>query len=354
MSIKRLPAILFPGQGNQKRAMLENYFKRFPSVVKPILEELDESLKQNFSKLLIKSSDADIFLPDIDLTSNAQPAILTTSYTIIQILKSQSSNKQDFFSSKFSYALGHSLGEFSSASAVGILDFSDAVKLVHLRGKAMESSKAQFSKRFGNVKLGMYVTLLNKISSSDIIKIFDEKYKTGPLNPNELSSYVDIGNINSSSQVVFSGPQPAIYTILSELQTHYGIKRPFKTIPLNVSAPFHSPIMLPAQEYMEALVSELEASGKIGWPSEIPIISNITKRPFESKQQIIRSFSHSCTDRVYWYDSIKYAVNERGIDKFVSIGPGNIGDLTKRDLPKTVSLVNVTSETLEDFIANFN
>lgn len=353
-ALKRLPALLFPGQGNQQRAMLSDYLEKFPSVVRPILEELDESLKQSFSKLLVNSTEADAMLPDINLTSNAQPAILTASYTILQILKSQLGSSDDFLKSTFSFTLGHSLGEFTAATAAGVLQFSDAVALVHQRGKAMEQSKAQFLEKYGSVvELGMYVVLFPKHSSAEIVEFFDKQYRSGTQPSEDLTNFVDLGNINSNSQIVFSGPKTAVSTILADIQAHLGLKKPFRTIPLNVSAPFHSPVMKPAQDHMETLVAKLDADNKIAWPGQIPIVSNITAKPFDSKERILRSLSHSCTDRVYWYDSIKYVTEQESVDRLVAIGPGNVSDLTKRDVPKSVQTDIVNAETLDSIVNNF-
>lgn len=355
---KRLPAILFPGQGNQHRAMIQDYLDRFPNIVRPILEEVDESLKQNFSKLLTKNTDADSSLPDINLTSNAQPAILTTSYTILKILSSHLStssakSENEILASKFSFALGHSLGEYTAATATGVLNLADSVSLVHNRGKYMEQSREKFLVDFGpDIELGMYAVRFSNISSAEITKIFDSKIKPQleSVRSNPLFKYIELGNINSSSQIVFSGPKIATNQALSLIQTEMGIKRPFRSVPLNVSAPFHSPVMMMAQENMENFVKDFESKSKINWPPKIPIVSNKTARPFESKPLLIRSLSHSCTDRVNWYDSLRYIVNSENIQKVFSIGPGNIGDLTKRDFEHQVLTSCVNAETIDQVL----
>lgn len=399
MSFKRLPALLLPGQGNQQYAMIQPFLEKFPSIVKPILEEADESLKQHFSRLLVKSTDAESMLPDIHLTSNAQPAILTTSYTVFEILRSQlgtmskntrsENHRLEFLKSNFSNLLGHSLGEFSAATVAGALEFSDAVKLVNQRGKFMEESKDLFLSKYKElnggkaVELGMYVVLFSKHSTDEIIKIFDTEIRTDskeiantinpsssaakPVDLHPLTSFVELGNINSNSQIVFSGPYEAVKSVLSYIQTRLGLKRPFKTIPLKVSAPFHSPVMTHAQNKMKDLVGELQGAGRINFSAidvskesekenGIPLISNITARPFSSESQFLRSLAYSCTDRVYWYKSIvNYLHNEQNVSSFVALAPGNVADLTKRDLdPKNTETKVVNGETLDSVVRNWS
>lgn len=390
MSLKRLPALLFPGQGSQKKAMLQPFLDMFPHIVKPILEETDEALNQRFSRLLIKNTDAESMLPDINLTSNAQPAILITSYTVFEILKTQlsiSSNtdKNSFLKNNFSCTLGHSLGEFSASTAAGALQFFDSVNLVHQRGKAMEESKELFLNKYkhlngGNeIELGMYVVLFPKDIANSVMKIFDEKIRcsvskgqdatadksflskdNGVADLHPLVSFVELGIINSSSQIVFSGPKDAVKSVLSYLQAELMAKRSFKTIPLNVSAPFHSPIMEHARNKMKDIIDNLHSKNRINFDAidvnkGIPLVSNITALPFSSESQYLRSLVYSCTDRVYWYKSIvEYVCNDQQVSKLISLAPGNVTDLTKKDVdPKTVSLINVDENTLEDVLRNW-
>lgn len=385
MAARRLPALLLPGQGNQQRAMLQPYLARFPSIVKPILEEADESLKQRFSRILIDSTEADSMIPDINLTSNAQPAILTTSYAIFQILKSQlstgstgsnrgPSNNDTFLKSHFSHIMGHSLGEFSAATIAGHLQFADSVNLVHQRGKAMEESRRRFlekqkAKSGKDIDLGMYVVPFPPNHASLVIKLFDTEIRPPPPAPetvqdlsrpdhlldpsadiHPLVSFVELGNINSTSQIVFSGPTEAIDAVLEYIKKRLSLKRSLKKIPLQVSAPFHSPVMAHAQNKMQELVLELDEKNKIFFPTgndaDVSFVANITAKPFQNKQEFVRSLVWSCTDRVYWSKSIQYLTETAGVKKLVALAPGNVANFTKREVPKDVENVVVDDSTL--------
>lgn len=345
-------AVLFPGQGSQEPGMLTEYAEKYPRIVKPILEELDESLKQKFSEALLSKGAHEKI--DMNQTLNAQPAILTTSYTIIQILN-HLNNGDILNSTNFQFALGHSLGEYTACTATGILKFADAAMLVRERGRAMEESKNAFLVKNGeDIELGMYAVLftgLKNISgtaSEHIVKLIDtEISKQADLDP--LFKYVGLGNINSGSQIVFSGPRVAIDQLLSKLKTLLNAKRSFKVFPLNVSAPFHSPVMQLAQDRMQEIFSQKDTV-RLNWPSAVPIVANNNARPFESVEQVQSSLIKSCTERVYWLDSINYVCNTNSVSELVAVGPGNVGDLTKRDLGASVSTKLLQADTLEEFL----
>lgn len=398
------PALLFPGQGNQQKAMLQPYLDQFPSIVSPILDRIDNALGINFSKLLVNkpptSSASSIAksnenVEDINNTSNAQPAIVATSYTIFEILKTQlvsSSSKQsqtEFLNKTFSYTMGHSLGEFTAATVAGVLQFDDTIKLVRQRGLAMESARDAFLQTH-NVELGMFVVMLlsRDFTSTDIIQYFDTFIRDPTtqtlISPREelqqqlskecdpeaydLLQYLELGNINAKAQVVLSGPKKAADLFIDLLKSHYATTKSssrqlkLKTIPLNVRAPFHCPIMKPAQDHMQTLVKELLDKNQISWPynssnpatNSIPIVSNITAKPFENLDQLIRSLSHSATDRVYWYQSAKYLQDEAGVNHMIAVGPGNVSDLAKRDLSKDLKCEIVNNETLDQVLKSIS
>lgn len=332
--------------------MLASYAERYPRIVKPILEELDESLKQKFSEVLLSKGDHDKI--DINRTFNAQPAILTTSFTIVQILNHL--NNGELLKDNFRFALGHSLGEYSACTATGVLEFADAARLVRERGLAMEESKQVFLDKHGqDIELGMYAVVflgvknLQTTPSEHIVKLIDETIsKRTDLHP--LFKYIGLGNINSGSQIVFSGPKVAIDELVSILKTELNVKRGFKSFPLNVSAPFHSPVMEFAQERLAEIIESKDRKIKLNWPPSIPIVANVSARPFQSVEEIKSSLIQSCTQRVYWVDSINHICKDHSIKELVAVGPGNVGDFTKRDLGKEVDTKLLQADTLEEFL----
>lgn len=348
-------ALLFPGQGSQAPGLLVPYLEKFPRVVKPVLEEMDESLKLKLSDALANKNGSDRY--DVNLTMYAQPAILATSYAIVEVLKSiyGKSLVQD----KFVYSAGHSLGEYSAATVVGSLEFADAVALVHERGRVMEESKDLFLKENGqDIELGMYAALLTGIKpnaagqspTAQVLAVVDALMA----NPAELSTLnamvknVEIGNINSGSQIVLSGPKSGVDSLLLYVKTTLGLKRGFKLMPLNVSAPFHSPIMAHAEHKLAELIQARKVQPKL--PS-IPLVSYASGKPFESTEELTEALIKSCTRRVYWLDSINYLTKNAGVSKLVSVGPGNVGDFTKRDVSKEIELQAVDTDNIDEVLS---
>ena len=123
-------ALLFPGQGSQIVGMGSEFYNKF-STVKKIFEEADEKLNFRLSKIILEGP-ADHF----KLTANTQPAILTVSYSIFKVIK----DEFNFNFSKFEFFAGHSLGEYSALVTSDLLNFVDAVYLLHERGKAMQEA----------------------------------------------------------------------------------------------------------------------------------------------------------------------------------------------------------------------
>jgi [acyl-carrier-protein] S-malonyltransferase len=351
--------------------MLKAYYDKYPRIIKPVLEELDEALKLKLSSVLLDPNFVDLGAGasqlDIHTTSNAQPAILACSYAVLEVLRELSGQRQhhDLVNNTFKFTLGHSLGEYTALTAAGVIEFYSVLQLVRARGLAMEKSKQVFLESLGlanEPELGMYTLILSGVkqdlldrhevaSASDlVVKLLGSEINKDALHP--LAKYLQLALINSKNLVVFSGPKAAFDKVAAELKTKLEVKRAFKVIPLKVSAPFHSPVMTYAQEQVEDyLESQIKLNKvKLNWPVATSIIANATAMPFANLDSVKHSLVHSCTESVYWANSVNYAVTN-GVTELVNFGPGNIGDNTKRDMDSSVTTTYLEPDTLGTFIA---
>ena len=211
--------LLFPGQGSQVVGMGKQFYDEF-NIVKKIFDEADEKLKFKLSNIILEGP-AD----QLQLTKNTQPAILVVSYSIFKVLREEF----NFDLKKFKFFAGHSLGEYSALVCSESLNFSDAVYLLHERGKAMQQA-VPIGKGSMIAVLGLNInemrTLLEKREDKNLI--------------------CEIANDNADGQIILSGEKSGIDKFQKTLQ-----KNKIKSIPLKVSAPFHCSLMKPAAKSME-------------------------------------------------------------------------------------------------------
>ena len=213
-------AFIFPGQGAQKIGMGKDFYDNFDAARK-LFDEADESLGYSIKKICFEGSE-----DDLKLTENTQPAILVVSVIVDEILKSEGVTAD--------IAGGHSLGEYSALVSAGTLKFSDAVALVHKRGKFMQEAVP--------VGEGAMAAIIG-LDDATIIKICAEASEVGE---------VQAVNFNCPGQTVIAGKTAGVEAAVEKLKSA-GAK---KAVVLPVSAPFHSALMAPAAQ---KLAEELEA-----------------------------------------------------------------------------------------------
>ena len=218
-------SIIFPGQGSQIVGMGKEFFDKH-NLVKNLFTEADDALGLNLSKIILNGPKQ-----DLDFTENTQPAIFLVSYSIFKVIKEEFNidlNKAKYFA-------GHSLGEYTALSCAGYLDFNETIKLLRVRGKAMQDS---VPKGEG----GMLAVLGSKIE--DIEEI---------LNNNSNSFKAEIANDNSNGQLVLSGKIKDLESINDFLKT-----KKIKSVKLSVSAPFHCSLMSKATEEMSKQLKKID------------------------------------------------------------------------------------------------
>jgi len=295
-------SVVFPGQGSQSVGMAANLYNSY-SYVKELFEIADETLGFSLSKLILEGPKE-----QLDQTENTQPAIFLASTSIFEMTRRES----DIDLTKAKYFAGHSLGEYSALAASGSIKFEQGIKLLKARGKAMQLA---VPKGEG----GMLAVL-----GTDVKIISDL------LNENQKKYQCFIANDNSTGQIVLSGMNKDLDALTEDLK-----KNTIKNIRLAVSAPFHSKLMSSATEIMK---QEINQSNFI-YPKNT-IISNVTSLEATEPNQIKELLIKQIENPVRWRESVIYMIN-KGVTKFVEIGPGKVlSGLVKR-IDKSVTIVSI-------------
>ena len=280
-----MKTLLFPGQGSQAVGMGVELFNNF-EYVKEIFFSADEKLKYKISKIILEGPQS-----DLQLTQNTQPAILIVSYAIFTVLEKEF----DFKKEEFKFFAGHSLGEYSALVCSNSLKFSDALYLLHERGKAMQEAVP--------VGKGGMLAVLNL--SIEEVQNFILKIKN--------KKVCEIANDNANGQVIISGDIESIQVLQNILKEN---KKKCLTLP--VSAPFHCSLMKSAAEKMNEKISSINFK-----KPDIDIISNVTALPETSPEKIQKLLVEQIYSKVRWRESVLYMENN-GVDEFVEIGPGKV------------------------------
>ena len=310
-------SLVFPGQGSQYVGMGKDLFDSFPEI-KVIFEEVNNALDQNLSRLIFDGPDDELIL-----TENAQPAIMTIGIAIIEIL-----NSRGFSVDKISnISAGHSLGEYTSLTALNSLSLTDTAKLLRLRGKAMQNS-------FPSGEGAMAAIL-----GLDI----DEVRKT--INCSEIKNVCQVANDNAPGQIVISGERNAVNGIINLLKEK-GVK---KAIELPVSAPFHCDLMNDAKEIMKNELMNIVLNKPI-----IPIVQNTTVDATEDIETIKNNLVNQVTETVRWRETME-KFKELGITSIIEVGAGNVlTNLAKRSAPNLQRFTLNSKESLENFMRDFS
>ena len=298
-------SLVFPGQGSQTIGMGKDFFENY-DLVKDLFNEADDSLGINLSKIILEGPK-----DELDLTINTQPAIFLISYSIFQVMKKEFNF--DLHNAK--YFAGHSLGEYSALCAAKYLSFSDTIKLLKIRGEAMQNA---VPKGEG----GMLAVLGSKV---EIIEDL--------LNENINDFKVQIANDNSEGQIVLSGRNSDIEKLIKVLKS-----KNVKNIKLPVSAPFHCQLMNKATEIMRTEIQKLNFL-----ESKNKLISNVTAKEILNKEELKMLLIDQIENRVRWRESVVHMINT-GVNHFIEIGPGKVlSGLIKR-IDKNVKINTINNE----------
>jgi malonyl CoA-acyl carrier protein transacylase len=307
--------------------MLTPWLEAFPRTAQSTMDEIDSLMGYKLSEIIQEG-------PSRVLTStpNAQPAIMATSILILRILEREFDFK---VSDRVDVSLGHSLGEFAALVAAGMLTFEDALYMVRKRAESMAEATRRAKNHWGG-EYGMIAVVTEPEYLQGLTDAIDDfvGYRSAGARSDHAEDVqpidqVLIANINSKNQIVLSGNLEKIKELIAHVRQFLGHDP--RAVRLNSDSPFHSPIMRPAVSVMRQLLSRKsrvkgrEEEDVVTFPGILQCISNVSARPFESKEEVKDLLSRQCLETVRWWDSIKYLDQEQKVRRWIGIGPGKVG-----------------------------
>jgi len=295
-------AFVFPGQASQYSGMGKELAEKYP-VARAVFDEADQALGFSVSKLCFEGTE-----DDLKLTANTQPAILTVSVAAGRVL-AEKGIAPDFVA-------GHSLGEYSALVAAGSVKFADAVKLVHRRGTYMQEA----------VPAGQGAMAAIMGLSPAVVQDACKRAAEG-----EICSPA---NLNSPEQTVISGHAGAVKRAV-EIASQLGAKR---SMVLPVSAPFHSALMMPAQEKLQKDLNAAEFEDL-----QVPLVTNVDADSIRQGEEARSALIRQVTMPVRWEESMRMLLDE-GVNTFVEVGPGRVLTGLMRQIERSVATLNVEDE----------
>ena len=307
-------SLIFPGQGSQMVGMCKELYNKF-DFIKYTFKKADEILNFPISNIILEGP-----REELDLTENTQPAIFLLSYSIYNLIKNEFNKDL----SKANFFAGHSLGEYTALALANSLSFSDTLKILKIRGKAMQTS---VPKGVG----GMVAVLGSEINViENIIEENKKRYECF------------IANDNSAGQIVLSGKIDDLDKMIIDLKSQN-----IKNMKLPVSAPFHCKLMNEATMIMNSEISKLHFEE----PKNI-LISNVTGKEISDVKELKDLLVKQIESRVRWRESVLFMI-DKGIKEFIEIGPGKVlsGLIKRIDRTIKVSAIN-TEEDIK--LINFN
>ncbi|HEY6431824.1 MAG TPA: ACP S-malonyltransferase [Acetobacteraceae bacterium] len=312
-------AFVFPGQGSQSVGMGRDLAAAF-SVARELFEEVNETLKENLSRLMFEGP-----LETLTLTGNAQPALMAMSLGVLRVME-----KEGGFTlrQKAAVVAGHSLGEYSALAAAGSFAVADAARLLRRRGEAMQQAVPAGE--------GAMAALLG-IELDDAQAICREAEPV-PHSDTGEREVVEPANDNGGGQIVISGHRGAVERAI-EIAKSRGVRR---AMLLPVSAPFHCALMAPAAEAMASALEETRPQ-----PPMVPLVANVTAAKATEPDEISDLLVRQVTATVRWRESV-LAMTALGVDSFIELGAGKVlSGLIRRIAPDARAISASTPAEVE-------
>lgn len=311
-----MKAVIFPGQGSQVVGMGKALADAIPAA-RDVFREVDEAIGENLSRIMWEGPE-----DQLTLTENAQPALMAVSIAVLRALEAEHGLD---LKEKFTYAAGHSLGEYTALCATGVLSLAETAKLLKIRGRAMQAATP--------VGSGAMAALLG-LDLETVSAVAKDAAQGG---------VCQAANDNAPGQVVISGDSAAIDRAI-DLAKERGAKRAIK---LAVSAPFHCALMQPAADAMEEALADV-----VFQTPSIPIISNVQAGPVSDPEALKALLVDQVTGMVRWSESIT-ALKGLGVDTLVELGAGKVLSGLARRIDREMTALNAgTPEDIEILISN--
>ena len=297
-------AFVFPGQGSQDVGMGRELAEAY-GPAREVFEEVDAVLSHNLSQIMWEGPKE-----TLTLTENAQPALLAVSMAVMRVLEQE---KGFSLKGKVKFVAGHSLGEYSALAAAGAFSLADAVRLLKLRGQAMQAS-VPVGKGAMSALLGVGIDVARKVAQAAA-----------------QGDVCQIANDNEPLQVVLSGDKSALDRVL-EVGKQFGVRR---TVPLPVSAPFHCALMQPAADAMAEALASIDVQVPI-----VPVVANVIAEPVTDPAEIKRRLVEQVTGTVRWRECVTY-MTANGVTDIYEVGVGKVlAGLVKRT-EKTLNAISI-------------
>lgn len=290
---------IFPGQGAQSIGMGHDLAKNF-SVAKAVFEEVDDALSQKLSGLMWNGPEE-----DLTLTANTQPALMTVSVAVARVLEAEF----DVKISEAAYIAGHSLGEYSALAAGGAMSLSQTARLLRIRGDAMQKAVPKGE--------GAMAALLGA----------DMDQANQAVGAGSKTGVCAIANDNAPGQIVVSGAKAAVEAALAHAKEN-GVR---KAMMLNVSAPFHCPLMQPAADTMAEALAEAEIK-----PPVTPLLANVTTEATSDPEAIRSQLIEQVTGRVRWRETME-SLPGLGVNKAYELGAGKVLSVMMKRITKELT-----------------
>jgi [acyl-carrier-protein] S-malonyltransferase len=303
-------ALLFPGQGSQTVGMGRAFYDASPAA-RAVFQEADDALGFPLSDIIFNGPE-----DTLKLTEHTQPAILTVSIAALRVLEPELAARN----LSIAYAAGHSLGEYSAHVAAHTFTFADAVRTVRARGQFMQSAVPAGQGAMAAI-LGLPLADIEATCAA----------VSAQLSPEVVST----ANLNSPDQTVISGSVAAV-TRAADLCKQAGAKR---AVMLPVSAPFHCPLMMPAQLQL----AEQMASVAFHNP-RFPVAANIDARLLTQAADIRDALIRQVTGAVRWVDCI-HQLQRSNVTHYIEVGPGKVLTGLNRQIDRTLPTTNVEDPT---------
>ena len=295
-------ALVFPGQGSQTVGMGKDLAEQFPAA-KRVFEEVDAALGEKLSALIFEGPQE-----TLTLTENAQPAIFATSLAALRVLETETGFN---VAQRASFVAGHSLGEYSALAAAGTLSITDAARLLRIRGKAMQQAVPAGRGAMAAL-LGVDYDVASEIAAEAA-----------------QQDVCAVANDNAPGQVVVSGTRAAVERAI-EIAKARGAKR---ALMLDVSAPFHCPLMAMAAGVMQDALSAATFHAPC-----VPVIANVTANAQSDAETLRRLLVEQVTAMVRWRESVQF-MQSQGVTHVIEIGAGKVlAGLIKRIAPEIQSI----------------
>ncbi|HEX2816212.1 MAG TPA: ACP S-malonyltransferase [Phenylobacterium sp.] len=310
-------AFLFPGQGSQAVGMGSDLADAF-GAAREVYQEIDDALGQKLARLMRDGPEN-----QLTLTENAQPALMAVSLAVMRTLEKEFGVSID----KAAFVAGHSLGEYSALAAAGAISLADTARLLKLRGQAMQ--------RAVPVGEGAMASLIGPKSD---VALAEEAAAAG-----SAVGVCVVANDNNAGNVVISGDKAAV-DVAIEKAKELGAR----AILLNVSAPFHCPLMQPAADEMASALAKATILAPLA-----PLVANVTALPTLDPEAIRRMLVEQVTGRVRWRESMIWLAGEGGVTRFAEAGAGKVlSGMAKRIAPDAEATPLNSPADLEAFASS--